>query len=79
MGWTRQNRNIPEEKSIIDYVITTESMATHINEVIIDEQGTHRIKGKKESDHNTIMVEFNTNIIKEEKTIKRWKLNNTTG
>ena len=77
--WTRQNRNLSDEKSIIDYVIATESISQHFNEILIDDKGTHRIKGKKESDHNTIMMEINTTVNNERKTIKRWKLNNTKG
>ena len=77
--WTRQNRHKIEEKSIIDYVLTTKSLAEQINEITVDECGTHRIKGKKETDHNTIMLDVNMEIIKENKLIKRWKLNNKEG
>ena len=79
IGWTRQNRKNENEKSIIDYIIATEGIAAHIKETITDEKGTYRIKGKKESDHNTLLMEINTNIIKERKTIKRWKLDNKEG
>ena len=37
------------------------------------------MKGRKESDHNTILMEINTNYKKETKTVKRWKLDNTDG
>ena len=77
--WTRQNRNNPEEKSIIDYIITTEGIANHINEINIDEEGTYRTKGKKESDHNTILMEINISTQKEKKILKRWNLDNKEG
>ena len=79
IGWTRQNRNKIEEKSIIDYILTTEKISNCAKEVIVDEQGLYRMKGRKESDHNTILMEISTEYTKEIKTIKRWKLNNTDG
>ena len=77
--WTRQNRHKSDEKSIIDYIITTKAIAENVNEVIVDEKGLHRIKGKKETDHNTIITEINTGIKTEIKKIKRWNLNNQEG
>ena len=77
--WTRQNPNNPDEKYIINYIITTKGISNHINELIIDENGIHRIKGKKESDHNTILMEINIGIRKETKIIKRWNLENKEG
>ena len=77
--WTRQNRKILNEKSIIDYIITTEGVSNHVNELIIDEKGTYRIKGKSQSDHNTIVMEINIGVQKEKKTLKRWKLDNKDG
>ena len=49
--WTRQNRHKKEERSVIDYVITNQRLAAHVNEAIIDEEGIYRIKGKKENIH----------------------------
>ena len=63
--WTRENRHNSEEKSIIDYIITTEGIAKHINELNIDETGTYRIKGKNESDHNTFLLEIDLTVQKE--------------
>ena len=54
--WTIVNRANPEERSIIDYNITTGNMGKNITEYIIDEEGHMRLKGKKEIDHNTITM-----------------------
>ena len=55
--WTRVNRKNTTERSIIDYVIMTEGVANNTKSITIDEIGTHRLKGKEESDHNTIVIE----------------------
>ena len=65
--------------SIIDYILTTEKIASHVNEIKIDEEGTYRIKGNKESDHNTILMEVDISIKRENKILKRWNLNNKKG
>jgi hypothetical protein len=62
--WTRVNRNQPNQKSVIDYVIT-ENEDNIINYLQIDEEGhirPHHIKTKNgveiitETDHNTITM-----------------------
>ena len=71
--WTRVNRNNPNEKSVIDYILTDRKTAEQIEEIIVDEIGTHRLEGKKESDHNTILATFKCTL--QPKTEKRttWK------
>ena len=54
--WTRVNRKNAEEKSVIDYILTTEQIARNIQSVVVDEEGNLRIKGKNETDHNTIVM-----------------------
>ncbi len=54
--WTRENRNNESEKSIIDYILTTADIANNVENIEVDEAGTHRLKGKKQSDHNTITL-----------------------
>ena len=44
--WTRQHRTNPTETSIIDYILVDENTNKQIEEVIVDEEGTHRIRGK---------------------------------
>ena len=56
--WTRVNRTNPSERSIIDYLIGTQKIAKQVSWLEIDEEGSIRIKGKKESDHNTISLEL---------------------
>ena len=54
--WTRQHRTNPTEKSIIDYILVDENTNKQIEEIIVDEEGTHRIRGNNDSDHNTILL-----------------------
>ncbi len=77
--WTRENRNNPNEKSIIDYILVDDHMREQNTEMIVDEEGTHRLKGKKQTDHNTLMATFKSTIKIRKEKIKRWKLNNTEG
>lgn len=60
---TRQNTKNLEEKSAIDFVMTTENAAKWIQKMSVDEKGMAKIKGKQASDHNTIILELKiTNI-----------------
>ena len=77
--WTRINRKNPRERSVIDYIITSETISSKITELIIDEEGIYRIKGKEETDHNTIITTVQIPHKKETTKIRRWKLNNTEG
>ena len=77
--WTRQPRIDSEKESIIDYILVTPGLEQRITEISVDEAGINRIKGKKETDHNTIIIELDMTIPRERKTIKRWKLNNKEG
>ncbi len=71
--WTRENRKKTEEKSVIDYAIVTRKTETKVREIRVDIEGTHRLKGKEETDHNTILLETDMQI-KEKPTVKRvWK------
>ena len=77
--WTRVNRKNTKERSIIDYTLISKSLANNITETTTDEEGTHRIRGRNETDHNTIMVNINMHMNKQSTTIKRWKLDNNEG
>ena len=57
--WTRQNRTKHSEKSVIDYILVDENTLKQMEEIIVDEEGTHRMCGKKESDHNTMLLTIN--------------------
>ena len=45
--WTRENRNNCMEISIIDYIIATSEVAKQTKNIITDEIGTLRMKGRK--------------------------------
>ena len=73
---TRQNTKNIHEKSAIDFVITTEMVEKFIQKMTIDEKGIAKIKGKQESDHNTIILELKIKNIDRSHIVKRtiWNL-----
>ena len=77
--WTRENQKKKKEKSIIDYIIASNNMLNKIEELVVDEQGTYRIKVRNDTDHNTILTTISIKKVKEGKTMKRWKLANKAG
>ena len=77
--WTRVNRKKKEEKSVIDYILTTDQIAQSIQRVIVDEDGNLRIRGKNETDHNMILMTLKINDPRKPTIIERWKLNNRDG
>ncbi len=77
--WTRINRKNIQEKSIIDYIIATEGIKKDITAIIVDEEGSLRIQGKNESDHNTITATIKINQKTKPRYIKRWNINNKEG
>ncbi len=72
--WTRENRKKPDEKSIIDYAIVTRKTEAKITDTRVDIAGTHRLKGKEETDdHNTILLETNMALKTNHTSRKIWK------
>ena len=65
--WTRVNRKNPNEKSVIDYIITSKALSDQIIESSTDETGVLLIQGKNPTDHNTITATINTKIKNETK------------
>lgn len=63
-NWTRVKRKDNNERSVIDYILMSEQLVPAVNYIEIDEAGSYRLKGKAESDHNTIIMEFKSNITK---------------
>ncbi len=59
--WTRVNRTNNKEKSITDYILTSQEVAKNKGITIIDEEGQLRVKGKNETDHNTIITSIKVN------------------
>ena len=80
--WTRVNTQNEKERSILDYVMTNESIYEDIVEMKVDEEKIYRLtnyKGrvKTETDHNTIIIEINDDRQKQKKEKQmRWMTNN---
>ena len=53
---TRQNTSQNNQKSAIDFVVMEESIENNVESMKIDEEGIIRMKGEKDSDHNTITL-----------------------
>ena len=71
--WTRINRNKATERAVLDYIITTPALESRIQELKIDNEGHLTLKGKKQSDHNTITLTLQLRTHKTKKQItKRW-------
>ena len=70
--WTRENRTKPSERSVIDYIITTEDSNQRIKDTHIDKEKELLLTGKKPSDHNTITCTLHAKTKKiPTKTIKK--------
>ena len=54
-------------------------MLNRIEEMIVDDKGTYRIKRRSDTDHNTILTTINIKNVKEGQTNKRWKLDSKAG
>ena len=64
-AWTRTRKRLDNmEKSIIDYVIMSSRIAECTKFINIDEDGIFKLKGKEETDHNSILVEVEINAHK---------------
>ena len=74
---TRQNTKNTNEVSAIDFVVSTKNVEEKLISLLIDEEGIYKIKGKKETDHNTIISHFQVPTRQKEKAIKKsiWRLN----
>ena len=73
---TRRNTKRSDEFSAIDFVLASNSVEDWINCVLIDEEELFKIRGKNETDHNTIVVELNLPNIDKKGTLKQtgWNL-----
>ena len=74
---TRACTTNKNEMSAIDFVVAEHTIETNLESMMIDEKGILKLRGEKESDHNTIVV--NLKIEKDEKTKPpkrtKWRLN----
>ena len=73
---TRKNTSNNQEFSAIDFIVVSENVEKWINKIKIDEDGLTTIKGKKETDHNTIITNLSIGYIDRSKVVKRtnWNL-----
>ena len=73
---TRKNTKNASETSAIDFVVANPVMSALVTKMLIDEEGIYKIKGKHETDHNTICLDINMNNIDKVKVIKKtdWNL-----
>ena len=81
--WTRTDPADPSNKSVIDYILAIAQTIAHISSITIDEEGEYRLKqlkGKKTpSDHNTILIQLNIDIIATKEPEKHhWKIHADT-
>lgn len=74
--WTRVNRNNPQEKSIIDYILVSEEAQNKTSEIYVDTEGLLKIQGKHQSDHNPMMITLEYTIEKSKNKITKWNLKN---
>ena len=77
--WTRENRQNTTKKSVIDYIMATLLISQSIQTVIVDEKGHLRVKGKNETDHNTLLMSIKMNDMRKAAYKETWKLDNTEG
>ena len=63
---------------MIDYILTDKDTHNQVEETIMDEEGTHRIRGTNDSDHNTIHVLATLNINIIHKPEKKYNLEKGT-
>jgi hypothetical protein len=81
--WTWVNRNNPECKSVIDYILVTNELAKETTNVIVDEEGVMRLKTEKgkrnETDHNTITLTLNIKQKNRKEKITKWKKGDREG
>ena len=77
---TRKNTKNGNEMSAIDYVIASEMTEKWITDIQIDEDGLLKVKGKNETDHNTISIHLHIKSIDHAKIKKRtgWNINAPT-
>ena len=53
---TRRNTKNDSEFSAIDFILANNSAKEWINDILIDEAGLFKVRGKNETDHNTICI-----------------------
>ena len=75
--WTRVNTRHSNQRSILDYLISSKSLTPSITKMTIDDEAEYyRLQGKNRTDHNSIIIDINLQIsITEPCPQQVWKLN----
>ena len=68
---TRKNTKNDNEFSAIDFVLASEGARSWVQHMQIDEEGLTRVKGKNNTDHNTISINLTLHGTHQPKTTKR--------
>ena len=68
---TRKNTKNSSEMSAIDFIVASPLLSSMVTKMLIDEEGLYKIKGRHETDHNTICLELNINNANKTKMIKK--------
>ena len=73
---TRQNTKDKEEISAIDFVVCNDRAEKMIKKMTIDEDGIFKLRGRTDSDHNTVIIEINVTNVDYIKPLKKvcWRL-----
>ena len=73
---TRKNTKNDQEISAIDLVVANQTIEQWITGIDIDEEGLMKVRGKNETDHNTISISLNVKNIDRTRPKKRtiWNL-----
>ena len=79
VAWTRINRKNTAKKSVIDYLLISESSEKYTTDISMDTEGHLRLKGKNETDHNTISMNLRIDTPRMATYREHYKTNNKQG
>ena len=73
---TRKNTKNACEISAIDFVVASDEVVQIVSEMTIDENELYKVRGKNDTDHNTICIDLNINNLNKTKKKKKtdWNL-----
>ena len=73
---TRKNTRNEHEISAIDFVVVNQEAGKMVTKMMIDENGIYKVRGKNETDHNTICVDIVIDSLNKTKVVRKtdWNL-----
>ena len=73
---TRKNTKNEHEISAIDFVVANQEAEKMVNKMVIDENGIYKVRGKNDTDHNTICVDIVIDGLNKTKVVRKtdWNL-----